>query len=160
MNKTATIVIVIIIILLGGWLLLRDRDAIDDTNIATTTNTIIPTTTPPTTNTPPTTGTSTGTSTATSTSSAVKTFTVTGTNFAFAPTTMSVNKGDKVRIAFKNAGGFHDFRIDEFAVATKTLSAGQEETIEFTANKTGSFEYYCSVGNHRAMGMKGTLTVK
>src|SRR4051812_9253532 len=43
-----------------------------------------------------------------------KTFTVTGSNFAFAPNTLSVNKGDKVTIIFKNSGGLHDWKIDEF----------------------------------------------
>jgi plastocyanin len=32
--------------------------------------------------------------------------------------------------------------------------------IEFVANKKGKFEYYCSVGEHRAMGMKGNLVVE
>lgn len=89
----------------------------------------------------------------------VKTFTVTGKNFSFLPNTLSVKKGDTVRITFKNTDGFHDLVIDEFNARTKQMQAGGEETIEFVANKTGTFEYYCSVGAHRAMGMKGTLTV-
>ncbi len=95
-----------------------------------------------------------------SANSAVKEFAVTGSNFSFAPSTMTVKKGDRVKITFTDAGGNHDLRIDEFGVATKVLKAGGSETVEFTADKTGSFEYYCSVGSHRAMGMKGTLTVQ
>ncbi len=83
-----------------------------------------------------------------------------GSNFKFDPATMAVNKGDHVTITFKNSGGTHDFRIDEFGVATKMLQSNQEETVSFTADKAGSFEYYCSFGSHRQMGMKGTLTVK
>jgi nitrosocyanin len=89
----------------------------------------------------------------------VKSFTVTGSNFKFAPTTLSVKKGDTVKITFVNSSGFHDFRIDEFKVATKQIKSGSQETVSFVADKAGTFEYYCSVGNHRAMGMKGTLTV-
>lgn len=89
----------------------------------------------------------------------VKEFTVTGENFAFAPNVMSVKQGDTVRITFKNIDGFHDLKIDEFEVATKQIPGGSEETIEFVANQAGSFEFYCSVGKHRDMGMKGTLTV-
>lgn len=89
----------------------------------------------------------------------VKSFTVTGDNFTFSPSTMTVKKGDTVRITFKNAEGFHDLKIDEFSVATKQMNAGGEETVEFVAEKAGSFEYYCSVGKHRDMGMKGTLVV-
>lgn len=94
------------------------------------------------------------------TSGTVKEFTVEGSAFKFVPATMTVNKGDTVRITFKNTGGFHDFVIDEFDVKTKQIGAGASETIEFVADQSGTFEYYCSVGNHRAQGMKGTLTVK
>ncbi len=100
------------------------------------------------------------TTTAPSTNTSVKEFTVNGSNFAFSPTTLIVKKGDKVRIIFKNEGGFHDLKIDEFNVATKKIQGGAQDTVEFTADKVGSFEYYCSIGEHRAMGMKGTLTVE
>ncbi len=104
------------------------------------------------------------TATSTSTSSPtvipeVKQFTVVGSNFAFSPSTLTVNKGDKVRIVFQSQGT-HDWVVDAFNARTKVLTTGQSETIEFIADKTGSFEYYCSVGSHRQMGMKGTLVVK
>ncbi len=89
----------------------------------------------------------------------VKEFTVTGSNYKFTPATLSVKKGDTVKITFTNSGGFHDFVIDEFNVKTKTIPDGQSETVQFVANKAGTFNYYCSVGNHRQMGMQGTLTV-
>lgn len=93
-------------------------------------------------------------------SSAVKEFTVTGSNYSFDPKTMSVVKGETVKIIFKNADGTHDLVIDEFNVHTKRIRAGEEDSVQFIADKAGTFEYYCSVGNHRAMGMKGTLTVE
>ncbi|MDO8493628.1 MAG: cupredoxin domain-containing protein [bacterium] len=96
---------------------------------------------------------------ATQTTSSVKEFVVTGSNFTYSPNTISVKKGDKVKIIFKNADGFHDFKIDEYGVFTQKIGAGKEETIQFVADKAGSFEYYCSIGSHRQMGMKGTLTV-
>lgn len=89
----------------------------------------------------------------------VKEFIVTGKNFSFDPEVIKVNKGDKVRIVFKNTQGFHDFVIEEYGAATKKTQAPTEEVIEFVADKVGSFEYYCSVGSHRQMGMKGTLEV-
>ena len=54
----------------------------------------------------------------------------------------------------------HDFMIDEFEVATNQIGDGEEEEMEFVADKIGTFEYYCSVGNHRAQGMKGKLIVE
>ena len=91
---------------------------------------------------------------------ATKAFTVVGDNYEFSLKQMKVKKGDKVRVTFKNAEGFHDFRLDEFTVATSKLQAGGEEVVEFIADKAGTFEYYCSVGKHRAMGMKGNLIVE
>lgn len=90
----------------------------------------------------------------------IKEITVTGSNFKFDPKTITVKKGQKVKITFKSVGGFHDFVIDDLDVKTEVLETGKEATVEFTADKAGKFEYYCSVGNHKAMGMVGTLTVE
>lgn len=90
----------------------------------------------------------------------VKEFTVIGGNFTFTPKAMTVNKGDTVKIIFKNTQGFHDFVLDEFGVKSKQSQGPSEETLTFVADKIGSFEYYCSVGTHRQMGMVGTLIVK
>jgi nitrosocyanin len=159
MNKTLAIVIVAIIVLGGGYLLVHhssntgygtDMDMGGYTDISSSTPDMTGTT-----------ASSSATSTATgSVSSTVKTFTVEGGNFYFAPKTLTVNKGDTVTITFKNSGGIHDFKIDEFNVATARISGGQSQTVTFVADKAGSFEYYCSVGTHRQMGMVGTLTVK
>lgn len=94
------------------------------------------------------------------TSDVVKDIVVTAKNFSFTPSTITVNQGEKVRVTFKNTEGFHDFVVEGYGAATKQLKAPAEEVIEFTADKAGTFEYYCSVGTHRQMGMKGTLVVK
>ena len=88
------------------------------------------------------------------------TFDVNGGSFYFKPNEIHVKLGDTVKINFKNDGGFHDFKIDEFNVATKQIKTGETDTVTFVANKKGTFQYYCSVGNHRANGMKGSLIVE
>lgn len=93
-------------------------------------------------------------------SGSVTEVTVTGSSFKFVPATITVKKGDTVRVTFKNVSGTHDFVIDEFHVRTNVITTGKEETIEFVADKVGNFEYYCSVGNHRQLGMRGTLIVQ
>lgn len=87
-------------------------------------------------------------------------FTVEGGNFYFKPNTIKVKQGDTVTITFKNSDGFHDLKIDELGVATGQIKSGAETKVTFVASKKGSFEYYCSVGEHRAKGMKGTLIVE
>lgn len=89
-----------------------------------------------------------------------KEFVVEASPFKFAPSEITVKKNDTVRITLTNKEGTHDFVLDEFNVRTKQFQAGQSETIEFIADKVGSFEYYCSVGNHRQMGMVGKLIVQ
>jgi plastocyanin len=90
----------------------------------------------------------------------VKEFTVSGENFSFDVKEMKVKKGDTVKVTFKNVEGFHDWNLDEFNTKTKVIKAGESETVTFVADKTGTFEYYCSVGQHRATGMKGNLIVE
>lgn len=91
---------------------------------------------------------------------ATKTFTVEGGNFTFSVKEMKVKKGDNVQVVFQNKEGFHDWILDEFNAKTKQIKAGETETIEFVADKIGTFEYYCSVGKHRQMGMVGKLIVE
>lgn len=90
----------------------------------------------------------------------VKTFNVEGGMFYFNPKEIRVKKGNTVKIVFTNKEGFHDWGIDEFNARTAQIAAGKTETIQFVADKAGTFEYYCSVGNHRAQGMKGNLIVE
>jgi len=92
--------------------------------------------------------------------SSAKEFFITGKNFTFTPSTITVKKGDTVKITFKSEGGAHDLTIPDFNVQTNILQSGKEEIIQFTADKTGTFEYFCSVGNHKQMGMKGQLVVQ
>lgn len=85
---------------------------------------------------------------------------VEGGNFYFKPNEIKVKKGQKVTINFTNAGGIHDFVIDEFNVKIGPITGGKTQSVSFIPGKTGSFEFYCSISNHRQMGMKGTLTVE
>ena len=89
-----------------------------------------------------------------------KTFNLTGQNFAFSQTEILVKKGDKVIINFESTGGFHDFTLDGYGVGTQSVNPGTKTSVEFVADQAGTFEYFCSVGNHRQMGMTGRLIVE
>lgn len=90
----------------------------------------------------------------------VKTFNVDGSPFAFSLKEIRVKKGDTVKIVFTNKAGMHDFILDELNAKTKQLKAGESEEVTFVADKAGTFEYYCSVGNHRQQGMVGKLVIE
>jgi len=86
--------------------------------------------------------------------------TVEGGNFYFKPNEIRVKAGIPVKLTFNNTQGFHDFVIEELDAKTKQITAGNTEVLEFTPKKKGSYEFYCSVGQHRQMGMKGNLIVE
>ena len=95
----------------------------------------------------------------------LKQFSLTGVNFRFRMgdvenPELKVKQGDKVRIDFTSAQGFHDFVIDEFSASTQQVMTGNSTFVEFIADKKGTFEYYCSVGQHRQNGMRGNLIVE
>ena len=81
-------------------------------------------------------------------------------DYSFSEKIITVQKGQRVRIELAVTEGFHDWVVDEFDVATAQVSEGDNTAVEFMADQTGEFEYYCSVGSHRAMGMVGTLIVQ
>lgn len=84
--------------------------------------------------------------------------TLSAQNFSFSPSEIRVPAGNAVQIQVASAGGMHDFVIDELDVR-ETLQAGRN--FIFTAPRTpGRYAYYCSIGNHRATGMQGTLIVE
>ncbi len=71
---------------------------------------------------------------------------------------MNVIKWDKVIIHIKTTSGMHNFNLDEFNIHSETPK-DETTTVEFIADQTGSFQYYCSKPGHRAAGHWGTLIV-
>lgn len=90
----------------------------------------------------------------------VQEFVVSGQSYSFTPNEIRVKQGDTVKISFKNTGGMHDWRLDEFNASTQIIETGETDTVEFIASRTGRFQFYCSVGQHRQLGMVGTLIVE
>jgi nitrosocyanin len=90
----------------------------------------------------------------------VKVFTVTETNFSFSPNVIRVKQGDQVKITLNSLEGFHNFSIDSYNVSSNNIGAGQTVSIEFTADKKGTFEFYCNVDSHKDKGMTGSLIVE
>lgn len=159
MGKQAGIIIGIIILLTVAFVGIKAlRHTSSQQPVQTQTETMTPSPTE-TISASPSTSPSTSASSAQTTGS-TKEFTVSGSNYKFEPSTITVKKGDSVKITFQNSGGFHDFALDEFNIKTAVIPSGQSTTVQFVADKAGTFQYYCSVGNHRAMGMQGTLTVQ
>lgn len=89
----------------------------------------------------------------------VKEFTVDGFNYGYDVTEIRVQEGDTVTINLTVSDGFHDWVVDEFSAATEKIREGMT-SVTFVADTAGTYEFYCSVGSHRAQGMVGTLIVE
>ncbi|MEK6948749.1 MAG: cupredoxin domain-containing protein [Nanoarchaeota archaeon] len=90
----------------------------------------------------------------------VKEFDMTARKWEFAPSTITVNEGDKVILNIKNEDVAHGFAIFEFDV-NERLAPGETKKVEFTADKKGEYVFFCSVPcgtGHK--NMKGKLIVE
>jgi len=85
---------------------------------------------------------------------------VEGENFSFIPNEIRVKVGEKVKVVFTSNDMTHDFVVDELNIRTPITQAGDTAEVEFSADTPGEYEFYCSVGQHRANGMFGTLIVE
>ena len=90
----------------------------------------------------------------------VKEFRITSKQFAFEPSTIEVNKGDKVKLIVTSVDVPHGIAIPEYGI-NERLDPGKPVTIEFTADKEGTFTTFCSVfcGSGHS-NMKGKIIVK
>ncbi len=63
--------------------------------------------------------------------------------------TITLNQGNSLSIHLINEDSEkhskHNLNIDEYGIHTKDLGYFQTQTVTFTANQTGTFNYYCSI---------------
>lgn len=80
--------------------------------------------------------------------------------FSFSTEEISVKKGEKIKLTLVNNGRMaHNFVVERMNITTELVDPGKSVSSEFTINDIGTYKFYCGVGNHRAMGMEGTLEV-
>ena len=92
--------------------------------------------------------------------SKVKEFNIIAKQWDFSPNTITVNEGDTVILNIQSIDVTHGFVISEFGVSEQ-LTSGNTVKVEFTADKKGTFSFFCNVfcgaGHSR---MSGKLVVK
>ena len=104
--------------------------------------------------------------------------TVSAFEWGFAPESIALRRGERVRIVFQNDGEIlHNFKIEEPAAdeiesrSTGPFSAddgelfvgaeaGEEGELSFVPQESGAFVFYCTIGDHRQRGMEGELTIE
>lgn len=82
-------------------------------------------------------------------------------NYSFSPSVIEAKAGGTVTIKLVSLSNMHDFVIDELDVQSSALGNGDEEVIEINIpeDAEGEYEFYCSIGSHRQLGMVGILKV-
>lgn len=87
--------------------------------------------------------------------------TVTAKEFKFEPNEITVKKGQKVTLVFKNTGVItHNLAIDVLKLKTETIHAGETTELHFTADKQGEYIFKCAVPGHMQAGMTGKIIVE
>ena len=87
-------------------------------------------------------------------------FDLVGSDFEYDVKEIRVKKGETVTINLTVTEGMHDWRVDEFEAMTEVIEVDGASSVTFVADMVGTFEYYCSIGQHRANGMVGNLIVE
>jgi uncharacterized cupredoxin-like copper-binding protein len=90
-----------------------------------------------------------------------QTIDVSATEFAFDPSTVSVDAAGTVTIHLTNDGEApHALEIEGNGIEEETDTIGPGESADLTVDLTaGDYVIYCPVDDHRGQGMEGTLTV-
>jgi uncharacterized cupredoxin-like copper-binding protein len=84
------------------------------------------------------------------------------TEFKLTPSSFTVSKPGTVTFDVKNTGSVdHALEVEGNGVEeeTSTISPGSSAKLTVDLSKNGTYEVYCPVDNHRAMGMEAKLVV-
>jgi len=91
---------------------------------------------------------------------AVKEFDITAKSSVYNPDTITVNKGDTVRIRLTSIDVTHGFVLGAYGINAQ-INPGETTLVEFNATEQGTFPFMCNVycGTGHS-GMKGLLIVQ
>lgn len=87
-------------------------------------------------------------------------FTVVARDFKFSPDRIEVAQNDLVKLTIQSQDVAYSVTIDEYRVS-KRVPAGGMTTLEFRADRTGTFAYYSNLtSDARHAQMRGELVVR
>jgi plastocyanin len=84
------------------------------------------------------------------------------TEFKLDPADAKVGKAGKVTFKVTNDGEVvHALEVEGPGEEAKTdsIDPGKSATLKVDLSKAGTYEMYCPIGNHKAMGMEGKVVV-
>ena len=74
----------------------------------------------------------------------VRVIQVTSENWKFAPTVITVKKGEKVQLQVTGISGIHGFAVPGLNI-NQPVEPGQTVTIELPTNVAGTYAFFCSI---------------
>ncbi len=81
-------------------------------------------------------------------------------NFKFNQSEVRVKSGQPVAFSLINKDGFaHAFDVDAFDIHVP-MPASQTQTLTFTPDRPGTYQFYCGAPGHPEAGMVGTVIVE
>ena len=87
-------------------------------------------------------------------------FTVTAKEFRFSPGRIEVSQDDLVKVIVKSEDVAYSLTIDEYRVS-KRVPPGGETTLEFRADRSGTFPFYSNLtSDARHKEMRGEFVVR
>ncbi len=79
--------------------------------------------------------------------------------YAFVPNVFTLKQGETSTFDLTNDGTMtHTFTVPDLQI-DESLSAGESRSISVTPDQTGTFELFCNIPGHKALGQVGTVTV-
>ncbi len=78
-------------------------------------------------------------------------------NYKFEPSSITVKKGEKIKLILTSKDIYHTFTVDELGINIEVFP-GQTVTKEIVPNKSGTFKLYCVP--HESLGMVGEFSVE
>lgn len=90
-------------------------------------------------------------------------YTLTLNNYSFNPNFIKARPGQKLNIKLYSEYGYHNFVIEELGIHSKNISTGESTMVEviipIDAQLNKTYEFYCSIGDHKDRQMLGSIQI-
>jgi len=87
-------------------------------------------------------------------------FTLTARDYSFSPNRVEATQDDLIKLTVQSADVAYGFAIDDYRLSRR-VPAGGSTTIEFRADRPGTFPFYSNLSNDsRHSQMRGQLVVR
>ncbi|MGQ0762671.1 MAG: cupredoxin domain-containing protein [Acidobacteriota bacterium] len=84
---------------------------------------------------------------------------ISASKYEFKPRELKLKAGQPIRVVLTSTGGTHSFHVDALNVHSAEAGEGKTISLEFTADRPGTYEFYCAHGDHKDKGMTGRLEI-